>query len=127
MTKTWKADLELVPRLAGEVKASLGINLMASTPSDIVHGHTKTIHKQPGHPFWTIKATGQPDVVVDECPYCLNVIPREDAHECVKVTLYEQYDESPNDVHESTQKKVTLTDTQRKTLSTIVAKYRGGA
>lgn len=44
-----------IRKLHREVKAALGISLMAEHPTDVVHGHVSTIHKPAGKAFGVVE------------------------------------------------------------------------
>lgn len=82
-------------KLHAEVKAALGINLMAENENDTVHGHISTLSKPAGQPFCIVN-----NVPSDVCPMCDVGVPRADGHECSEVILYES-DETPGKNHKS--------------------------
>lgn len=97
-----------VPKLAAELKAALGIDLLATSPTATVHGHITTLTKPAGQPF--VRLTGTRLVKglevpfveeIDRCPFCGIDVPRADAHEDSEVVLYTQ-GEPPNGDHQTT-------------------------
>lgn len=75
-------------KLHAEVKAALGINLMAELPADTVHGHIST-------------ASFPAQAQAVTCGLCDDTVPAGQAHDCCEVILYETA-QAPNAERQST-------------------------
>lgn len=162
-------------KLNAEVKAALGISLMAEHDGDTVHGAISMCRKPAGQPF--VKRSGYvldeharqnattylkglqdelaasqadaPGIVelqgivdagtvfvanetnfhkpfaeeVDTCPMCDMTVPREDAHDCSEIVLYDA-DEAPNAEHSVTLRKHTLDAAGLAQLGDIISAHK---
>ena len=100
--------------LAASVKAALGINLVATSPTDTVHGHISTCGKPAGVNFGT---SG------DVCPMCESTFPANLPHDCCEIVLYEA-GEASNAEHASTIAPHGLTPAKKAQLLALVLAHR---
>ena len=123
-------DQDLAETVHRAAQRELGIALRTERETDRVHGSVQTLHKFAGHPFATLQGYRVTDGVgvpftaqVDDCPFCKTRIPRERAHDCVRVHTYGQ-DVGPTHSRLSTLLDPDLSEERRGYLEEIVNDFR---
>ena len=123
-------DQDLGEKVHRAAERELGLALRAERETDKVHGSVQTLHKFAGHPFAVLSGYRVTNGVstpltaeVDDCPFCKTRIPREQAHDCVRVHTYGQ-DAGPAQSRLSTLLDPNLSEERRSYLEEIVADFR---